>query len=483
MRLRFSWATLIPAACVLAAQPAVAQLGPPPGSPDRGVLTENECFLVMPPELIAAPTVTNVTPSGSGRYMLVQRMSIRITSKMLAQLDSTRPQQPPGESSLVLWDSQTRQSREVWRTPTSDTQIVNVSWMPESDTALILMRQMLPKDPKDPRQGMVTRNGLLRLTPAMEKAQVVGLTEVGEEGMLDLWVSPVKPIAVLHRTRWDSVKIPQPDGSVKDGPRNPDTLYLLSESGRIGAHVNVPSDQPLGGLLTGEDGGPVVSTYQMRADKKGFQAQFFALNPRTAALTPLEKAPVFRGVTVAAADAQNYPVRVRRAQAVAKDGDDQQKVGLLWLESTTKSEQPRTLIAADAANATLLPANDVVVYHAQGAVWATPLLRLDKAQFIAMRDAARRTTVLSNGKQLGLAVMMYAQDYDETYPTGDNINAKLTPYLKNDALFQGFTYTFGGGAMSSVEKPAETELGFVTGPGGRAVIYADGHVKWRPDQP
>lgn len=28
---------------------------------------------------------------------------------------------------------------------------------------------------------------------------------------------------------------------------------------------------------------------------------------------------------------------------------------------------------------------------------------------------------------------------------------------------------------------AETELGYVTGPGGRAVIYVDGHVKWVED--
>jgi prepilin-type processing-associated H-X9-DG protein len=25
------------------------------------------------------------------------------------------------------------------------------------------------------------------------------------------------------------------------------------------------------------------------------------------------------------------------------------------------------------------------------------------------------------------------------------------------------------------------ELGFVPGPGGRAVVYADGHVEWVPD--
>jgi len=37
--------------------------------------------------------------------------------------------------------------------------------------------------------------------------------------------------------------------------------------------------------------------------------------------------------------------------------------------------------------------------------------------FAQAREAARKTSCLSNTKQLGLAVMMYVQDYDEMYPT------------------------------------------------------------------
>jgi len=36
--------------------------------------------------------------------------------------------------------------------------------------------------------------------------------------------------------------------------------------------------------------------------------------------------------------------------------------------------------------------------------------------FAQAREAARKTTCLSNNKQLGLAVMQYVQDYDEMYP-------------------------------------------------------------------
>src|SRR5438445_10640700 len=38
--------------------------------------------------------------------------------------------------------------------------------------------------------------------------------------------------------------------------------------------------------------------------------------------------------------------------------------------------------------------------------------------FARARESARRATCLSNLKQLGTAFQMYAQDYDETYPSG-----------------------------------------------------------------
>src|SRR5262245_23476762 len=37
--------------------------------------------------------------------------------------------------------------------------------------------------------------------------------------------------------------------------------------------------------------------------------------------------------------------------------------------------------------------------------------------FAQARDKARQATCISNGKQIGLALMMYAQDYNETTPS------------------------------------------------------------------
>jgi hypothetical protein len=78
--------------------------------------------------------------------------------------------------------------------------------------------------------------------------------------------------------------------------------------------------------------------------------------------------------------------------------------------------------------------------------------------------------------------MMFASDHDDTFPSAnDPISAALLPYLKNEGLFQNFTYTFGGGKLSDIAAPNEQVLGNVLGPGGKAIIYADGHVVWEAD--
>src|SRR5258707_13232840 len=68
--------------------------------------------------------------------------------------------------------------------------------------------------------------------------------------------------------------------------------------------------------------------------------------------------------------------------------------------------------------------------------------------FAQAREKARATSCLSNTKQMGLALRMYVQDYDEKFPFAANLESgfadsdkwygtvKLQPYIKNgDILF------------------------------------------------
>jgi prepilin-type N-terminal cleavage/methylation domain-containing protein/prepilin-type processing-associated H-X9-DG protein len=65
--------------------------------------------------------------------------------------------------------------------------------------------------------------------------------------------------------------------------------------------------------------------------------------------------------------------------------------------------------------------------------------------FAQAREKARQATCISNLKQLGLGINMYAQDYDEILPYGYNYSADRTvlwwwqdnirPYVKNEAIY------------------------------------------------
>lgn len=57
--------------------------------------------------------------------------------------------------------------------------------------------------------------------------------------------------------------------------------------------------------------------------------------------------------------------------------------------------------------------------------------------FARARENARRTSCLSNLKQMGLAIMQYTQDYDETYPQA--LNDDATPVTSGSPTWFGGT--------------------------------------------
>jgi len=61
--------------------------------------------------------------------------------------------------------------------------------------------------------------------------------------------------------------------------------------------------------------------------------------------------------------------------------------------------------------------------------------------FARAREQARKASCASNLKQIGLGVMMYTQDYDETYPVANmgypnsHIYEVLVPYIKSEQVW------------------------------------------------
>jgi prepilin-type N-terminal cleavage/methylation domain-containing protein/prepilin-type processing-associated H-X9-DG protein len=96
--------------------------------------------------------------------------------------------------------------------------------------------------------------------------------------------------------------------------------------------------------------------------------------------------------------------------------------------------------------------------------------------FAQAREKARASTCLSNGKQISLAVSMYAQDYDETFPisyiqlTDQRWEDVVQPYIKTgnkggiltcpSAPSAGYAYSFNDAmsakSLATASNPADT---------------------------
>jgi hypothetical protein len=181
-------------------------------------------------------------------------------------------------------------------------------------------------------------------------------------------------------------------------------------------------------------------------------------------------------------DASSPEPLMQAVQANPKiEGNTTAPTILLALKGGKAGEQG--ILTTDGTKPNFSPKFDAVAYVSQSNLMVRLLARVPRDAYDQARMAAARSEALNKAKQVGLGFIMYASDMDDVLPGQDaDIRTLIGPYLKNDSLFDGFNYTFGGGNVQDVEKPAETEMGFVPGPGGRAVVYIDGHAKWIPDK-
>ena len=89
--------------------------------------------------------------------------------------------------------------------------------------------------------------------------------------------------------------------------------------------------------------------------------------------------------------------------------------------------------------------------------------------FAKARSKARQATCLSNTKQIGLGIMQYVQDYDETYPMSYyyvnnatsalgyvHVSGMIAPYCKSWGIFVCPEHKMGGWAPSNFTTPPVT---------------------------
>lgn len=446
----------------------------------RYVLTEQEAFLPFPPELAAFPTVTLAQWSPNSRYVLVARRDERVPSRLEAP--------PEGENQLVLWDRRGRRSRVLWQRPLVFSNVRQIEWLPGTSVALALVEWQdaqgvaappaVGGQPEEPEKSDEPRRELLRIDAASGLARVIARLERDEQ----LLVSPVQPTAALWRRETTAERAIDAEGRKFVRLRERTLLRLVRVGGNVAAPIQVSlsihaTDWAADGslLLWGID--PEVPL----AVEQPLPLRWHAVDSASGTVRALPAPP--RRYEPAPL---SLSVRLVQTTVSVGEGPRAESVRPLWLESVARSDQPRALLCGDSSGGTLAPDGSAVLYLSQGAAWVTSFVRLPKGLFLQARRAALRAMAISNAKQVGLALLMYAQDYDETFPPADEtIRDRLLPYVKNVAFFNdpgtdapGFVYLYDVASLKAIQEPAKTRIGHLTGPGGRAVIFADGHVEW-----
>ena len=245
---------------------------------------------------------------------------------------------------------------------------------------------------------------------------------------------------------------------------------FFGPTGRLSNPLSLP---PRAFVSFGKDGNPVVVAHAKSADGTR-TLQVRTVNPITLAL-----GPVFTvGTGYFEEEGKTSDLQF---EEVAGQIDGANAPAILLTVLGGKPEE-RGVVTTDGNGPLLSPKENAVAYGHGGAVMVRRLVRVPRKAFEDARLAALRAVAVSNAKQAALGLLMYANDYDDNFPPPGDYD-KIYPYLKDRSIMNAFNYTFGGGRQTEIESPAETEIGYVVGPGGRAVAYADGHAKWISDAP
>jgi hypothetical protein len=415
------------------------------------VFTDHEAVIAASHEFVAPPEVVEGKWSPDGRYAIVVRRYARLADS----------QNPPEQFqwSILVWDHRQKRAVEVWKGTGGEKLVSEIQWMAGAPVALLKMRG-------DQRQ--IAENAwevttvFARLHAANGTLKILGEPNRWQE----MNVSPVKPFALLLGE--ESYQILRADGTLS-APVPYEPVFASSETRR-------PHMSWMLAPWTA-DGTKLVTVLFAQTPEGTTERKFILVDPLAGTSQSIsQKPPLYEP------PASRRPLRVEIWPAEVKAEGDAAKVHSAWLVGS----RGRTLICADVQMADLTPAGDAVWYVSHGAAWIVPLKKMNREQYEAAYREALRTTALANAKQIGLALQMYVQDYDETFPpnTGD-IQAILMPYIKNQEIFNlpgtNFFYLMNANVLKSIEQPSETMTGYIQTPYGRAIIWADGHVTWQGD--
>jgi hypothetical protein len=382
--------------------------------------------------------------------MLVESSPVPATAEAMDGLAKGAGQD--AQVDILVWSKKSARTVKVWSAKGRAARIETVEWLSSGD-CVFLITTTQQKEEDEPTSH------LLRYDCSTAKLSEVATTRDGNSYFL-IDASPIEPFALVTLCGLS------PEG------KETTTVRVCRTTGGLGPPVLLPADMAIVVPDFDERGQPLLIHHQRVVEANGrirLIPTYLALNTATGAATLLTEKPK----TYRYSD-KPEPLEIWSLEPIKVLSGEVKPVAVREFGGKSTA-----LVAGDADLCELAPNCQAISFAKGGLCFVRPIWKITKAEYEAIADRAARTKIMSELSQIGKALLMYAGDNDDKLPSkGDDLRELLVPYTANESVFDGFEYTYGGGLINSIANPADTVLGFKIGPGGRAVLYADAHVRW-----
>jgi len=426
-------------------------------------------YLILQPEYICGPTVKEVIWSQDGQRLAILREFVEVKPSVIADLvtgagEDRTPNEP--ETQILTWNTVTRTTTTLMKFSHSQGEILSMDWIAGSSSLAIQAQFVDPADTTSRHTSILILNG---------KGETLTVEQVEPGRTCEILPSPVKPVvALLERPSSNE----GPPGSIQQAvPANTETIRFFGTGGNLSQPTKLPGRSF--GLQWSNGGLPYVKSFEVQEGDKKEKRVWYLVNRETLKLEPSETSPFPRIQDSAQAD-EELEVQALSAKLAGN------KLGIyvptVVISPPQAKDAELTVITTDGDEAKLSPKSNGVSYQSQGSLMVREMVKVPLEAYRRAREAALKERLINQAKQVGFALMMYCNDWDDNMLSNSgNWQEQLLPYLRNQSLMDGFTYTFAGGNSANIPDPANTAVGYIEGPGGRAVAYADGHVRWVPN--
>lgn len=433
---------------LLAATTFAPDLPPLPNS----LLREKDALMLDEPEVVSAGRVEQLSWHPSVGYLMFYRTVDQGLSLTRQYGQGVLATPPPKVGSVNIYSSTSKRVTTPLRIPV-DGALDEFEWIPGSSKGLATLTQRAPS---------------LDATPGEEQTWIVWVSAAGESKRIasashnnvTVYVSPTKAkFAVV-------AYVPPGTGDTAAGMW---TRMFDAEGKMLSSHTSPPGT----GYRWSADGNVLYETHRRREGTKLF-ADWYVYASDSGQPEKLKTAPKLYQPP---APKEALTARIVEQKSSLNERDTN-SIGILSDAATGKS----MVVSSDCAKIEVSPDLTSVAYIHKGIVMLRPIVKIPKDTYLALQiERAKRDAIL-NAKQAALAAIMYSADADDMLisNTGDWRNT-LKPYLMNDDILANFVLVYPGGSAAAVENPATTVMGYIEAPGGRAVAYIDGHVKWEPN--